>query len=122
MSDIAGTAGVIVWTDRSRHGAMASFYRDTLGMVPHSDRAGFINFEWGAFRLTIAVHDGVSGPTTDPGRVMINLEVADIDATHTRLVEAGVTFIRPPEAESWGGRIATFSDPDGNVLQLLQPA
>ncbi len=25
-----------------------------------------------------------------------------------------------PEQESWGGWVATFKDPDGNVLQLLQ--
>jgi predicted enzyme related to lactoylglutathione lyase len=31
-----------------------------------------------------------------------------------------VEFIRQPEREQWGGWIATFKDPDGNILQLLQ--
>jgi uncharacterized glyoxalase superfamily protein PhnB len=37
-----------------------------------------------------------------------------------RLAEAGVEFLRQPEQESWGGWVATFRDPDGNTLQLLQ--
>ena len=51
---------------------------------------------------------------------MINLGVDDIHAEHNRLSDAGVVFIRPPERESWGGWVATFQDPDGNLLQLLQ--
>ena len=27
---------------------------------------------------------------------------------------------RAPEREEWGGWVATFADPDGNVLQLMQ--
>ena len=46
---------------------------------------------------------------------MINLGVDDIHAEHNRLVDAGVVFIRPPERESWGGWVATFQDPDGNL-------
>jgi len=51
---------------------------------------------------------------------MVNLAVDDIRAAHARLVGAGVTFRRPPEREAWGGWVATFADPDGNTLQLLQ--
>ena len=32
----------------------------------------------------------------------------------------GVVFTRAPEREEWGGWVATFADPDGNVLQLMQ--
>ena len=34
----------------------------------------------------------------------------------------GVTFTREPSQEPWGGWIATIRDPDGNVVQLLQPS
>ena len=50
----------------------------------------------------------------------VNLSVEDIHAVHARLVAAGVVFTRPPEREDWGGHVATFSDPDGNVVQLMQ--
>ena len=51
---------------------------------------------------------------------MPHLGVDDIHAEHARLAAEGVEFIRVPEREHWGGWVATFSDPDGNVLQLLQ--
>ena len=41
-------------------------------------------------------------------------------AAVARLKAAGVAFSREPEQESWGGWIATFNDPDGNVLSLAQ--
>jgi predicted enzyme related to lactoylglutathione lyase len=117
--DITGLAGVLVWTSMERFGAMRDFYVHTLGLTPRSDRDGFVNFG-GPTRLTVAVHEGVSAPAADPLRIMVNLAVADIDATHARLSAAGVAFIRPPEPESWGGMVATFADPDGNTLQLLE--
>lgn len=114
--------GVIVWTSPERHPAMAAFYRDILGLTPRSDRPGFINFEWRDLRLTVSTHSGVDGSSADPLRVMVNFHVDDIHAEHDRLTSRGVVFSRPPEQESWGGWLATFSDPDGNTLQLLQPA
>ena len=41
-------------------------------------------------------------------------------AAYERLRRGGVVFTRPPEREDWGGQVATFADPDGNVLQLMQ--
>ena len=117
-ADITGVAGVIVWTDR--FDAMLRFYRDTLGLEPRGVKASFANFAWGGFRLSVAAHDGVRGPARDPLRVMLNLAVADIHAAHRRLEARGVVFSRPPERERWGGWVATFADPDGNTLQLLQ--
>src|SRR5499433_1184854 len=117
---IEGLAGVLVWTEADRFPAMARFYRDTLGLTPRSDKADFINFDWNGLRLSVSVHDRVAGASRDPLRLMINFTVTDIDAVHERLVRAGVVFTRAPEREEWGGRVATFADPDGNILQLHQ--
>ena len=51
---------------------------------------------------------------------MINLGTARIQETYTILTDKGVSFLREPEQESWGGWIATFTDPDGNIIQLLE--
>ncbi len=99
---------------------MLRFYRDTLGLAPHHERPGFVNFQWGDVRLTVTVHDQIAGSSRDPLRVMINLAVHDIQAVYERLLAAGVRFSRPPEQEEWGGWVATLQDPDGNTLQLLQ--
>ena len=34
------------------------------------------------------------------------------------LERAGVVFTRLPETEDWGGRVASFLDPDGNEIEL----
>lgn len=115
---IRGLAGAIIWTDDLSR--MVNFYRDTLGMTPNSERPHFVSFKWGSVKLGIGAHSGVEGASRDPYRVMVNLDVEDIHATHERLLDAGVTIIRPPEREHWGGWVCTFSDPDGNILQLLE--
>jgi len=121
MSDgVLGLSGVLIWTEAERFPAMRSFYVDALGLSPRSDRERFVNFDWGAQRLTVSVHEGVSGSARDPLRLMINLDVDDIQAVAARLSANGIEFTRPPEQEPWGGWVATFADPDGNTLQLLQ--
>ena len=117
---ITGFIGVTFWTgDLER---MYGFYNDVLGLPLHSCHEGFIAFELGEVRFNIGLHDRVSGQSKDPFRFMPHLGVDDIHAEAQRLVAAGVEFIRRPEQESWGGWVATFKDPDDNVLQLLQLA
>ena len=118
---LTGVNGVLVWTDGRQFGAMLAFYRNVLGLTPRSEKEQFVNFEWGDFRLSIAVHSGVEGRNRDPLRFMLNFGVDDIHAAYERLTAAGVAFTRRPEQEPWGGWVATFADPDGNTLQLLQP-
>ena len=117
---IQGMAGVLIWTEAERFEAMARFYRDRLGLTPRTFKPDFINFDWGGVRLSVGVHDRVRGASGDPLRIMVNLAVDDIRAVHARLAAAGVVFTRAPEAEEWGGHVATFLDPDGNLLQLLE--
>jgi predicted enzyme related to lactoylglutathione lyase len=117
---IVGLGGVIMWTTASRWAAMDAFYADTLGLAVRHRRAGFVNFAWGDVRLTVTVHDALDGPAREPERIMVNLLTDDIAADHGRLVDAGVPVVRPPEPESWGGRVATYADPDGNLVQLLE--
>jgi predicted enzyme related to lactoylglutathione lyase len=113
-------AGVLIWTEAARFESMVRFYRDTLGLRPRSVKEDFINFEWGEVRLSVGIHSGVRGLSRDPLRIMVNFAVDDIHTTYTRLTEAGTLFTRAPEVEDWGGYVATFLDPDGNALQLMQ--
>ena len=115
---IEGVVGVIIWTENLER--LLEFYRDTLGLTPHSVRPDFVAFRWGRMRLSIGTHSRVKGPSTEPDRVMVNLGVTDIHALHRKLEAKGVLFSRPPEQEHWGGWVATLSDPDGNTLQLMQ--
>ena len=113
-------AGVILWTEQARFPAMRDFYVDVLGLAPRSERDGFVNFDWDGTRLTVTTHDEVRGASAEPFRVMVNFAVGDLDAFHHRLTQSGVRCLRSPAPEHWGGRIATYADPDGNLLQLLE--
>ena len=115
---VEGVAGVTFWTDDVER--LAGFYRDVLELPVHSVRPEFVAFDLGGVRLNVGLHSHVAGRAEDPLRVMVNLGVADIHRVHETLAARGVDFIRRPEQEHWGGWVATFSDPDGNVLQLLQ--
>ena len=115
---IDGVVGVIIWTDDLDR--LAGFYRDTLDLDPRSVHSDSVSFQWGDMRLRIAKHSHVEGHSKDPIRIMVNLGVTDIHAVHKALVAKGVAFSRPPEQEEWKGWVATFADPDGNTLQLLQ--
>src|SRR2546428_7798876 len=116
---IEGLAGVLIWTEPDRFGAMASFYRDTLGLTPRSAKSDFINFDWSGVRLSVGVHDQVRGISGEPLRIMVNLTVGDIRAVHERLIRAGVVFSRAPAREEWAGWGATFAGPAGNILQPM---
>jgi predicted enzyme related to lactoylglutathione lyase len=122
MGAVTDLAGVIVWTSADRHPGLAAFYRDLLGLPVRTEREGFINFDWQGRRLIVAVHSEVAGPARDALRIMVNLVVEGLDELYGRLQAAGVDFIRPPEIEHWGGRMATLADPDGNIVQLLEMA
>ena len=117
---ITGLAGVIIYTTGGRFPEMRSFYVDVLGLVPRSDRDHFVNFELGDQRLTVTVHSELVGPATDPLHVMANLSSDDIEADYAGAIARGARALRPPEREDWGGVVATFTDPDGNIVQLLQ--
>lgn len=121
---LGGLTSISLWTSAEGYPAMRAFYVETLGLRPDTERAGRVRFSFGAppqeVRLILSVHGGVRGRSAEPERVMFNFAVADIRAAVARLSAAGVAFRRPPSREGWGGWVATFADPDGNTLQLMQ--
>ncbi len=50
----------------------------------------------------------------------LSFSVADAEAAYAELSSAGVDFVEPPERQGWGGVLAHFRDPDGNVLTIVQ--
>ena len=115
---VTGVIGVTLWTDDLER--MFDVYHDVLHLPLHSRHDDFIAFELGEIRFNIGRHSEISGGSKDPYRVMPHFGVEDIHAEAMRLTCFGVEFIRQPAQEAWGGWVATFKDPDGNILQLLQ--
>lgn len=73
----------------------------------------------GDVQIFVEQHSEVSGPSEEPARVMVNIDVTDIDRLASHLSDMGVIFVRPVEATDFG-RIATVEDPDGNYVQVIE--
>ncbi len=94
---------------------MKDWYRKAFGAKENNMGA----FEFGAVQLFIEAHNDVSGPTKEPARVLINLDVDDCRGLESHLKQQGVTWVRPVEQEAFG-LIGTLADPDGNYVQIIQ--
>ena len=98
------------------------FYRDTLGLkVRWELNPAAIGFDLGADLIVEAVPgDAPADDLALVGRfVGCSIAVDDIDATFADLSAKGVEFTHQPERQPWGGVLAHFKDPSGNVLTLL---
>ncbi len=115
---LKGIHSVLIWTEDLQR--ILPFYRDVLGLKPQMENDQFVVFESSSgAALAIGAHSDVKGRSRDPKRVMVDFNVDDCQAEYERLRGHGVDFIRAPSKED-GAIIATFSDPDGNILQLFQ--
>ena len=111
-------SGIILWTDQLEN--LRNFYEQLLGLNPHSVREGFIAYKWGDFRFSLGLHSKIEGHAKDPYRTMINFDTPDISGLSNKLIDNDIECLRRPEREQWGGIVASFRDPDGNIIQFLQ--
>ncbi|MET9786998.1 VOC family protein [Streptomyces canus] len=100
------------------------FYTDVLGLTVTADR-DLPQGRWlqvapeGAQTVFTLSGPGMGG--FEPGSARgIMLVTTDVDADCARLMEAG-TPVQGPDELPWG-RMASFTDPDGNGLMLLTEA
>ena len=96
------------------------FYRDVLGLRVGLETPGFVVLgDPNAPAVALGTHSEVRGRATEPARHIVGFETDDIQGDCARLKSAGVEFIEEPNQQD-GLWIATFKDPEGNLLQLLQ--
>ncbi|MDG4770591.1 VOC family protein [Solwaraspora sp. WMMD792] len=53
-----------------------------------------------------------------PSRVLLSIDVDDVDALLGQVEAAGGTVLAPPDDTPWGQRVAHLADPDGNLINL----
>ncbi len=97
------------------------FYTNTLGMTPVFVGDGWAEFATGEAHLALEHADPADEEHIDlVGRfVGVSLQVDDIYSRFAALTKHGVEFVGAPQKQPWGGVLAHFRDPDGNVLTLL---
>ena len=89
-------------------------YTALLGMPPTSDAPYYVGYE--AEGQQIGLVPGGGGMTSP----VAYWHVPDIEAKLAEVTAAGGTLKEPVRDVGGGRLVATFTDPDGNVLGLLQ--
>jgi len=116
---IIGLGGATIWSEAIAN--LLPFYRDVVGLRVGIETPDFVVFgDQSQPALAIGAHSEVHGRAKEPARHMVGLITDDIQADTTRLTAAGVRFIEAPNDQGGGFWLATFEDPDGNLIQLYQ--
>jgi catechol 2,3-dioxygenase-like lactoylglutathione lyase family enzyme len=115
------THACIITTDIER---LTEFYTVVLGMPPQTDRADYVEFATAggalSFYLQSRIEPYAPGATTPRSNrsVMIEFEVADVDAEFERLRDFQIDWVKEPSTQPWGNRSIYLRDPDGNLVNL----
>ena len=101
---------------------LVDYYARLFG-DPTMSEGGYTGWQLGSGWVTIGPHDQVSGQNPQPGRLLWNIESADVRGDFDRFVAAGAIVVREPYGmgDEDSGLIATFADPDDNYFQLMSP-
>jgi uncharacterized protein len=91
-------------------------YTALLGIPPQADSAYYVGFDVAGQHIGLVP----SGGPQSMASPVAYWQVADIEAKLAEVAAAGAT-VKEPARDVGGGRlVATFTDPDGNVLGLVQ--
>jgi predicted enzyme related to lactoylglutathione lyase len=91
-------------------------YTALLGVPPQSEASYYVGFEAAGQQIGL-VPGGAAQGMTSP---VAYWHVADIEAKLAEVTAAGATVKEAPHDVGGGRLVATVTDPDGNVLGLLQ--
>lgn len=120
-----------------------AFYRDALGLevidrftvsgegfatgvgVPGAE-ASFVHLDGGGTRIELVAYHPEGDPVAEtavnrPGATHVGLEVADVDDVDATL-PASVPRVSDPQTTESGARILFVRDPDGTLVELIEPA
>jgi predicted enzyme related to lactoylglutathione lyase len=96
--------------------AAKAVYTALLGVPPQTDAPYYVGFEAAGQHIGLVPGGGAQGMTAP----VAYWHVPDIEAKLAELTAAGAS-VKEPAHDVGGGRlVATVTDPDGNVLGVLQ--
>jgi predicted enzyme related to lactoylglutathione lyase len=91
-------------------------YTALLGMPPQHDSSYYVGFDVAGQHIGLLPGGGPQGMTSP----VAYWHVPDIEAKLAELTAAGAAVKEPAQNVGGGRLVATVTDPDGNVLGLLQ--
>jgi predicted enzyme related to lactoylglutathione lyase len=111
---------IIVTADLDR---LLTFYTGLLGATelmrfPEEGPVFYVGRQLGDSELGLSADTSVV--PGDPGRMLLSIEVDDVDARLARVEGLGGRAPGPANDMPWGQRVAHITDPDGNVVNLTR--
>jgi predicted enzyme related to lactoylglutathione lyase len=100
-------------TDLARARAV---YTALLGLEPQADSDYYVGYDTGGQHIGLVP----TGGEQEMGPPVAYWQVADIEAKLAEVTAAGATVKEAPRNVGGTRVVATFTDPDGNVLGLVQ--
>ncbi|MGY1616503.1 VOC family protein [Geodermatophilus sp. SYSU D00691] len=102
---------------------LRAFYAGLLGAevglrVPDEGPVFYLGLQVDDVTLGLVADGGVA--VGEPGRVLLSVDVPDVDALHPRVAELGGRVTGSPTDMPWGQRVLHLQDPDGNAVNLTQ--
>ena len=123
------TAPVLVNTCliTGRFNELVDFYESVLSRK--AQRSGPDYAEFRSDRGVLAIFSSAAQERYIPGSapagsnksVILEFQVADVDAEYRRLQPLVKTWVKPPTTQPWGTRSIYFRDPDGNLVDFFRP-
>jgi predicted enzyme related to lactoylglutathione lyase len=98
--------------------AAKAVYTALLGVEPQADSSYYVGYDAEGQHIGLVPGGGPQGMTTP----VAYWHVPNIEAKLAEVTAAGATVKDSPRDVGGGRLVATFTDPDGNVLGLLQDA
>ena len=97
-------------------GRAKAVYTALLGTEPQADGPYYVGYDVAGQHIGLVP----GGALQAMGSPVAYWHVADIEATLAEVTAAGASVKESPRDVGNGRLVATFTDPDGNVLGLLQ--
>jgi len=96
--------------------AAKAVYTALLGVPPQHDSSYYVGFDAAGQHIGLVPGGGPQGMTSP----VAYWHVPDIEAKLAEVTAAGASVKEPPRDVGGGRLVATVTDPDGNVLGLIQ--
>lgn len=97
----------------------AEFYEEILGLEKKYGYSSYVGFECGGVEIGL-IPKLTGRQKVNPLSPSVEFLVDDVEKVYKELKNKGVKIIKELHEESWGGKQAAFTDPDGNILGIAQ--
>ena len=95
------------------------FYEEILGLEKKYEYPSYVGFECGGVEIGL-IPKPKGEQKASQTAPSVEFLVDNVDKMYSELKSKCVKFIKELHDETWGGRQATFTDPDGHILEIAQ--